>query len=92
MIEPEWTAGERFTIAHRGPPAPSSDAYLHVRSANPPLAATEPPHGPVATVIVCPPDDLLAVLAGDPSASLRIEGDGRPLTLARQWLDRAQYG
>ena len=92
MIEPEWTAGERFTIAHREPPAPTPDAYLHILGGRPPLAAAEPPHGPVATVIVCAADELPAVLAGEPSASFSIEGEQRPLALVRQWLDRAQSG
>ena len=92
MIEPEWTAGERFTIAHREPPAPSPGAYLHIRGANPPLAAVEPPHGPIATEIVCPGDELIAVLAGEPGVVLSISGEERPLTLVRQWLDRAQSG
>jgi hypothetical protein len=92
MIEPEWTAGERFTIGHRGAPAPSPDAYLHVLAGRPPLAAAEPPHGPVATVIVCPGDELLGVLAGEAGARFPVEGEQRPLALVRQWLDRAQCG
>ena len=92
MIEPEWTAGERFTIGHREAQAPAPDAYLHVLGGKPPLAAAEPPHGPVATVIVCPGDDLLGVLAGEPGARFSIEGEDRPLALVRQWLDRAQCG
>ncbi len=92
MIEPEWTAGERFTIAHREPPAPTPGAYLHILGGRPPLAAADSPHGPVATVIVCAADELPAVLAAEPSASFSIEGEQRPLALVRQWLDRAQSG
>ncbi len=92
MIEPEWTAGERFTIAHREPRAPTPGAYLHILGGRPPLAAAEPPHGPVATVIVCAADELPAVLAAEPSASFSIEGEQRPLALVRRWLDRAQSG
>ena len=92
MIEPEWTAGERFTIGHREAPAPVPDAYLHVLAGKPPLVAAEPPHGPVATVIVCSGDELMGVLAGEPCARFSVEGDDRPLALVRQWLDRAQSG
>ncbi len=92
MIEPEWTAGERFTIGHREAPAPAPDAYLHVLGGRPPLATAEPPHGPVATVIVCPGEELLGVLAGEPGARFALEGEDRPLALVRQWLDRAQCG
>ncbi len=92
MIEPEWTAGERFTIGHREAPAPAPDAYLHVLGGRPPLATAEPPHGPVAAVIVCPGEDLLGVLASESGARFVLEGDERPLALVRQWLDRAQCG
>jgi hypothetical protein len=92
MIEPGWTGGERFTIAHREPEAASPDAYLHVRDARAAVVTEEPPHGPVATTIESPPDELLAVLAGGQVASVAISGDQRPLTLVRHWLDRAQCG
>ncbi len=92
MIEPEWTAGERFTIGHCEPPAPAPDAYLRVLGGRPPLAIAEPPHGPVATVIVCLGEELLGVLAGEPGARFALEGEDRPLALVRQWLDRAQCG
>jgi hypothetical protein len=92
MIEPAWTAGERFTIAHREPGAPAPDAYLHIRDGRAPLAAEEPPRGPVATTIECRPDDLIVALAGEHVASVAISGDERPVALIRQWLDRAQCG
>jgi hypothetical protein len=92
MIEPAWTAGERFTIAHRDRGAPAPDAYLHIRDGRAPLAAEAPPHGPVATTIECRADDLIVVLAGAHVASVAISGDDRPVALIRQWLDRAQCG
>jgi hypothetical protein len=92
MIEPAWTAGERFTIGHREPGAPAPDAYLHIRDGRAPLVSEDPPHGPVATTIECPADDLIAVLAGDHVASVAISPDERPVALIRQWLDRAQCG
>jgi hypothetical protein len=92
MIEPEWTAGERFTIGYREPPAPSPSAYFHIRDGKPPMVTEEPPHGPVAAVIVRPADELLAVLAGEFGEDVAIEGDPAPLALVSQWLDRAQCG
>ena len=92
MIEPAWTAGERFTIAHREPRAQAPDAFLHIRDGRGPLATEEPPHGPVATTIECPGEDLIGVLAGDNVALVSISPDERPVALVRQWLDRAQCG
>ncbi len=90
MIEPEWTAGERFTIAHREPSLPSPDAYLQVRDGKPALPSAEPPYGPLASVLVCAGDEVLDALAGATPA--QVEGEARPLALVRQWLERAQSG
>ena len=88
-VDASWTAGERFTIGHRDPAAAAPGAYLYVRDAKPPLVSTELPHGPVTTVVACPADEFLGVLAGREAS---VEGEERPLTLVRQWLDRAQCG
>jgi hypothetical protein len=90
MIDPAWTAGERFTIAHRQPSAPAPGGRLHVRDGLPPLASSDRPHGAAETVLVCPGDELLCALAGVADAGVRAEGEQRPLALVRQWLDRAQ--
>jgi hypothetical protein len=91
MIEPAWTAGERFAIGHREPAAASPGAYLQVRAGKPPLPLSEPPHGPVETIVVCPAQELFAVLAGAGEAD-EVAGERRPLTLLAQWLERAQCG
>ncbi|HYB25808.1 MAG TPA: hypothetical protein VEF89_04270 [Solirubrobacteraceae bacterium] len=91
MIEPEWTAGERFTIGHRRPEDPSPDAYLQVRDGRAALASAIAPHGLVSTVIVCASQELMAVLGGSVAAP-EIAGDQRPLSLLLQWLERAQCG
>jgi hypothetical protein len=89
MIEPAWTAGERFTIGHREPAASAPDAYLQIRDGRPPLASAEPPHGPVASVLEGPADQVLGALVGATGAQM---GEEQPVALLRQWLDRAQCG
>jgi len=91
MIDPAWTAGQRFVVAHQEPSAARPDAYLHVRDGRPLLASGQPPHAPVEAAVVCPADDLLAVLAGGARPAQTV-GEERPLTLLAQWLDRAQCG
>ncbi len=91
MIDPAWTIGERFVIAHQEPSAARPDAYLHVRDGRPLLASGQPPDAPVEAVVVCPADDLLAVLVGA-SRPGQTNGEERPLRLVAQWLGRAQCG
>jgi hypothetical protein len=91
MIDPVWTMGERFVIAHRERGAARPDAYLHVRDGRPLLASGQPPHAPVEAVVVCPAADLLAVLAGA-VRPVETVGEERPLALLAQWLGRAQCG
>jgi hypothetical protein len=91
MIDPTWTAGERFVLAHRASGAAAPGAYLHVRDGKPPVASGEAPHGPVQTIVVCPADEVLMVLTGAAAPAV-LEGEPRPLTLVGQWLERAQCG
>jgi hypothetical protein len=90
MIEPRATAGERFTIAHRAATGAPGGAYLQVRDGDPPVVTAAPPLGPVVTSVICPPELLLAVLAGDREAATGIHGDRRPLGLLERWIARAQ--
>jgi hypothetical protein len=96
MIDPAWTAGSRFVIGHRESSSAPPGAYLHVRDGKRPLAAGEPPHGPVDTLLSCPGEALFAVLAGAAAPSEvaggEIVGEERPLTLLARWLERAQCG
>jgi hypothetical protein len=93
MIDPRWTAGERFTIGHQAPAGGRERSYLQVRDGGRPLASTKPPLGPVATTIVCPPEALITVLAGgEPGAADALRGDPRPLALIGQWIARAERG
>jgi hypothetical protein len=89
MVEPGWTAGERFTIAHETG-AGAGDAYLHVRHGERISVSDTAPLAPVATTIVCPGDELLAVLAGRRGDRLSIRGDEGPLATLLGWLERAQ--
>ncbi len=86
MVEPAWTKGERFTIAHDAGP------YLHVRDGSPASVTAEALLVPVTTTVVCAPGLLLAVLSGARGPEVEIRGQGRPLELVQAWLERAQSG
>jgi hypothetical protein len=88
MIDPGWTATERFTVAHASPDADRT--YLIVNEGRP-LAATRiaPPSGPTTT-LHCAADDLLATLAGEPVPGVRVDGEVGAFLSLRKWIKRAQ--
>jgi hypothetical protein len=88
MVEPAWTRGERFTLAHEDPRAAST--FLTVQAAGGVSVARRPPEGRVATTVACPAGQLLAVLAGEPVPGVVVRGDERPLATVREWIKLAQ--
>lgn len=92
MVEPRWTVGERFTIAHESGVPSERATYLHIRRGEPLIVGDTPPLGPVATTIVCPGELVLAMLAGRLDLDATIRGDSAPLLALLGWLERAQRG
>jgi hypothetical protein len=91
MIDPEWTAGERFVLAHREPQNTAPDAFLHVRDGRPVLASADPPQSRISSTIICPAAELIGVIGGSITAA-EVTGDERPLSVLGPWLERAQSG
>jgi hypothetical protein len=89
MIDPAWTAGQRFTIAHVDGGA---HAYLSVNDGRPPMVTATATAEPATTTIVCAADSLLLVLAGGQPDELEVRGGERPLALVLEWAQRAQSG
>jgi hypothetical protein len=92
MIDPAWTRGETFTIAHREPDSAGFDAALRVTSAGAattdPAALSEPPDA----VIVAGRDGLAALLEGGDPPGATVQGDATAFALVLRWLKRAQSG
>jgi hypothetical protein len=84
-IDPLWTLGHRFTLAHLD----ASAVYLEVRNGARPRVSTEQPAGAVTTTVRCPADVLLPFLAGDSGVAATIEGPSPPLDLVRGWFQDA---
>src|SRR5579884_1784343 len=89
MVEPAWTKGEWFTLAHEAEGVPGALSYLHVRDRWRPSAGVTPA-GPVAATVACRSEALLAVLAGARSPDVHVRGEERPLALVQNWLELAQ--
>ncbi len=87
MIDPKWTTGHRFTVAHRGL---AEVVYLKVSGEGRPSVGAQPPLGPVATTIVSDPGALLPVLAGENPSGVTIRGTQEPLAVLREWVSLAQ--
>ncbi len=88
MIDPAWTATERFTFAHATPGA--SRTYLVVHEGRPLTATRIAPEGGPSTTMHCPTDDLLAALAGEPVPGVRVDGEVGAFLSLRKWIKRAQ--
>jgi hypothetical protein len=92
MIDPAWTVGERFTIAHRLPDAATATAHVSVNDGAPASAGEGAPAGPEDTTIVCGVDALLAALTRESAPEVTVQGRPEPLQRLVDWVDRAQCG
>lgn len=96
MIDPAWTRGERFTISHTDERGHA--VFLQIRDGEPPLVSLEPPAGRVATALAGPVERLWWTFTegdsepGAGAAGALVTGDQGPLTLVREWANRAQSG
>jgi hypothetical protein len=90
MVDPAWTTGERFVIAHRDPDGRT--VYLAVRDGRSPEVSRTPPPGRIAATIDGPADALVSILSGAPAPDGQLSGDEGPLTSLRMWLKHAQSG
>jgi hypothetical protein len=88
MIDPAWTATQRFTLAHATPEA--SRTYLVVNEGRPLRATRIAPEGGPSTTLHCATDDLLAALAGEPVPGVRVDGEVGAFLSLRKWIKRAQ--
>jgi hypothetical protein len=90
MVEPGWTAGERFVIAHRD--SAGRVVYLIARDGRALEVTQTAPPGRIAATVDGPPDALVSVLSGAPSPNARLSGDEGPLASLRAWIANAQRG
>lgn len=88
MVDPAWTAGESFVLAHRDPDG--TVTYLTVRDGRRPAVTRTDPAGRVATTIDGPTDVLVTALSGAPAPAEHVSGDEGPLQSLRTWIKRAQ--
>jgi hypothetical protein len=88
-VEPAWTGGHRFTIAHRGPDLVT---YFTVLDRTRPVVGTEPPPAPVTTTICCLDEALFPVLCGELPPGVTVLGALAPLQLVQRWFARATSG
>jgi hypothetical protein len=90
QIKPDWTDGKLFALAYESPG--SETAYLVVHDGQPLTVTETAPAGRIQTTITGPAGTLELVLIGEPTAQTAVSGDEWPLSLLRQWINRAQSG
>jgi hypothetical protein len=91
MVDPAWTAGERFVVAHHDP-GEHGTTYLEARDGQGLGTTRIAPAGRIAATITGPADALVTVLTGGTSDAAQITGDDGPLASLRTWVKRAQSG
>lgn len=84
-IDPLWTLGHRFTLAH----VDARATYLEVRNGRAPALRDEAPAAPVQTTVRCFADALLPLFAGESGVVATVEGERRPLELVQGWFQDA---
>jgi hypothetical protein len=88
MIEPGWTRGERFILAHEDPRAAAT--FLVIGDGAPVQVTRHPAPDQAGSTVVCPAGQLLAVLAGETVPGVAVRGDERPLDVVRRWIKLAE--
>lgn len=81
-IDPPWTLGHRFTLAHLD----ASATYLDVRNGWRPVVRRQAEAGSAQTTVHCSAEALLPLLSGEPGVAVTVEGDRRPLELVQGWF------
>lgn len=92
-VDPAWTVGQAFTLAHETTGLGGGRAWITVRDGRPLAVSDSPPAGPVAATVSCSRAALLPLLAGSPlpgGERAAIRGDAGAVSLLQGWLARAQ--
>ncbi len=90
LIEPAWTEGANFVLGYESPPEKA--VYLVVAGGAAVVVSDDAPEGKAATRISGPAGSLELVLAGMRDEATLVLGEDEPLTLLREWINRAQCG
>ena len=90
LIEPAWTEGANFVLGYESPPEKA--VYLVVAGGAAVVVSDDAPEGKAATRISGPAGSLECVLAGVWDEATLVLGEDEPLTLLREWINRAQCG
>ncbi len=90
LIEPAWTDGASFVLGYESPPEKA--VYLVVAGGAAVAVSDAPPQGKAATRISGPAGSLELLLAGRRDEATLVIGEDEPLTLLREWINRAQSG
>ena len=93
-IEPEWTAGHRFSVVYDVNGSSPATHHLVVADGAPVIAGTGLPEGdpPAATLTVTRQAflPLLARLALPPGERVLLHGDADAFAVVHRWTDRLQ--
>ena len=92
-VDPAWTVGHAFTLAHETTGLGGGRAWITVRDGLPLAVSDAPPPGPVAATVSCSRAALLPLLAGESlpeGERAAIRDEAAVVSLLQGWLARAQ--
>ena len=93
LIDPAWTAGERFTVVYDVAGAPPAAHRVEVADGAPVVATQGVPPEPAAATVSLARGafvSLLARVAPPPGERVVVHGDLRAVELLHRWTDRVQ--
>ena len=93
-IEPQWTAGHRFTLLHEVEGSPARRCCVYVDGERPVSVMAPSRHTHANVTIICPPDLFLPLLAGELTLTKErklVHGDIDAFTAFQDWIARIEW-
>ena len=93
-VEPQWTAGHRFTLLHEVQGSPAQRCCVYVDGERPVSVMRPSRHTHATVTVLCPPDLFLPLLAGELTRTEErklVHGDVEAFTALQDWIARIEW-
>ena len=93
-IEPQWTAGRRFTLVHEVEGSAAHRCCVYVDGQRPVSVSGPSRHTNATVTVLCPPELFLPLLAGELTREAErrlVHGDIEAFTALQDWIARIEW-